>query len=163
MERNYRRESLRRRRPLQANLMILSALLLLPLSVQGAGDLTAQQPVELRVELGNKEDALRFFPDLIQLETGKLYRLILLNPSKQKHYFSSEGMSQAVFTRKVQINGKEGKPIAEVKGQIREIEVYPEGFAEWWFVPVKTGVFNDLKCTIPGHADEGMVGKIVIK
>lgn len=156
-------KSLTKRSALQSKLLILFALLLIPLSVHGAGDLTAQQPVELRVELGNKEDALRFFPDLIQLETGKLYRLILLNPSRHKHYFSSEGMSQAVFTRKVQINGKDGKPIAEVKGQIREIEVYPEGFAEWWFVPVKTGVFNDLKCTIPGHSDEGMVGKVVIK
>ena len=163
MESNYRRKCLRKPGPLHSSLMILLALSLFPLSVHGAGDLTAQQPVELRVELGNKEDALRFFPDLIQLETGKLYRLILLNPSRHKHYFSSEGMSQAVFTRKVQINGKDGKPIAEVKGQIREIEVYPEGFAEWWFVPVKTGVFDDLKCTIPGHADEGMVGKIIIK
>lgn len=152
-----------KQRSLRTYLTILFVLLLFPLPVRGAGDLTAQQPFELSVELGNKEDALRFFPELVQLETGKLYRLILLNPSKQKHYFSSEGMSQSVFTRKVQINGKDGKPIAEVKGQIREIEVYPEGVAEWWFVPVKTGVFNDLKCTIPGHADEGMVGKIVIK
>jgi uncharacterized cupredoxin-like copper-binding protein len=143
--------------------MILFALFLFPFPVRGVGDLTAQQPIELRVEMGSKENALRFFPELIQLETGKLYRLIFLNPSKQKHYFSSEGMSQAVFTRKVQINGTDGKPIAEVKGQIREIEVYPEGVVEWWFVPVKTGIFNDLKCTIPGHADEGMVGKIIIK
>jgi hypothetical protein len=29
-----------------------------------------------------------------------------------KHYFSSDGMSRAVYTRKVQINAKNGKPIA---------------------------------------------------
>jgi uncharacterized cupredoxin-like copper-binding protein len=72
-------------------------------------------------------------------------------------------MSRAVFTRKVQINGGNGKPIAEVKGSIREIEVYPKGTAEWWFVPVKAGNIEDLKCTIRGHAEAGMVGKIVIR
>ena len=45
----------------------------------------------------------------------------------------------------------------------RVIEVYPGGTAEWWFVPVKAGEINDLKCTIAGHAEKGMTGKIVIK
>jgi uncharacterized cupredoxin-like copper-binding protein len=72
-------------------------------------------------------------------------------------------LAGAVFTRKAQVNGKDGKPIAEVKGAVREIEVYPGGTAEWWFVPVKAGVFEDLRCTIPGHTEGGMTGKIVIK
>jgi hypothetical protein len=32
---------------------------------------------------------------------------------------SSEGLAGAVFTRKAQVNGKDGKPIAEVKGAVR--------------------------------------------
>ena len=128
-----------------------------------AGDLTALEPVEIKVQLGNEKDALQFFPETINLETGKLYRLILSNPSPQKHYFSSEALAQAVFTRKVQVNGADGKPIAEVKGQIREVEVYPTGITEWWLVPIKTGNFSDLKCTIPGHSQAGMVGNISIK
>jgi uncharacterized cupredoxin-like copper-binding protein len=144
--------------------LVLTSSLALPLaSAQAAGDLTQQEPVDIRVALGNEKDALRFFPETISLETGKLYRLTLSNPSPQKHYFSSEGMAQAVFTRKVQVNGVDGKALAEVKGQIREIEVYPGGTAEWWFVPVKAGMFNDLKCTIPGHTEMGMVGSITIK
>lgn len=144
--------------------LVLAFCLTLPLaSAQAAGDLTQQEPVELKVALGNEKNDLRFFPATISLETGKLYRLILSNPSTQKHYFSSEGMAQSVFTRKVQVNGVDGKAIAEVKGQIREIEVYPGGTAEWWFVPIKTGSFNDLKCTIPGHGEGGMVGSIHIK
>ncbi len=145
-------------------LFLAFMLMLLHLSwAQGEGDLTQQQPIDLRVLLGNQENALRFFPDTIQLETGKLYRLILFNPSPQKHYFSSDNLAQSVFTRKVQINGEDGKAIAEVKGHIREIEVYPKGTSEWWFIPVKTGEFGDLKCTIFPHAHEGMVGKIIIK
>lgn len=142
--------------------VIISAFISQADPVKAAGDLTAQQPVELRITLGNANDALRFFPGTIELETGKLYRLILENPSSQKHYFSSEGMSRAVFSRKVQVNGPDGKPIAEVKGVIREIEVYPGGNTEWWFVPVKTGEYNDLKCTIAGHAQGGMVGRVII-
>jgi len=41
-----------------------------------AGDLTAQTPVEIKVELGSKENALRFFPDKIELGNGKLYKLV---------------------------------------------------------------------------------------
>jgi len=128
-----------------------------------AGDLSQQTPIDVTVQLGDEKDGLRFVPDTIQLETGKLYRLILVNPSPQKHYFASAGLSEAVFSRKVQINGADGKPIAEVKGVIREIEVYPKGTAEWWFVPIKSGTFGDLKCTIPGHAERGMKGAVVVK
>jgi hypothetical protein len=58
--------------------------------------------------------------------------------------------------------------LAEFKGAIREIEVYPGHAAEWWFVPVATGRVTDLQCGIVGkdqksHADHGMVGEIVIE
>jgi uncharacterized cupredoxin-like copper-binding protein len=128
-----------------------------------AGDLTQQTPIDIKVQLGDEKNSKRFVPDKIELETGKLYRLILSNPSAEKHYFSSEGLSQAVFTRKVQVNGAAGKALAEVKGVIREIEVYPNAVTEWWLVPIKAGNYGDLKCTIPGHAEAGMVGYILIK
>ncbi|MBI5640450.1 MAG: biphenyl 2,3-dioxygenase [Nitrospirae bacterium] len=144
-------------------LLFLAVTLLTPCLASGAGDLTNQQPVDITVRLGDEKDSLKFIPDTLEFETGKLYRLVLVNPSPQKHYFSSEGLSRAVFTRKVQINGGEGKPLLEVKGIIHEIEVYPKGTAEWWFVPVKTGTFNDLKCTISGHQEKGMTGRITIR
>jgi len=128
-----------------------------------AGDLTQQTPTDIKVRLGDEKNARRFAPDSIELETGKLYRLILSNPSAEAHYFSSEGLAQAVFTRKVQVNGSDGKALAEVKGVVREIEVYPNATTEWWFVPIKAGQFGDLKCTIQGHVEAGMVGRITIK
>jgi uncharacterized cupredoxin-like copper-binding protein len=144
-------------------------LMFLPPALMGSptafckGDLTRQDPVELTVRLGDATNALRFEPDHITLETGKLYKLVLFNPSRVKHYFSSDGFSRAVFTRKVQINGSDGKPISEIKGRVREIEVYPGARAEWWFVPVKAGQFDDLKCTIRGHSEGGMVGTITVE
>ncbi len=63
-----------------------------------AGDLTQQTPTDIKVRLGDEKNSRRFVPDMIELETGKLYRLILSNASTEKHYLSSEGLSQAVFT-----------------------------------------------------------------
>lgn len=147
------------------NLAFIAVLIILAgiACASASGDMTAQSPIEVKVTLGDEKNALRFFPENLTFETGKLYKLVLYNASGMKHYFSSEGLSSSVFTRKAQVLGADGKAIAEVKGMIREIEVYPNGTAEWWFVPVKAGTFNDLKCTIKGHSDGGMVGSISIK
>lgn len=146
-------------------IILRAALLMLTTAgaAQAAGDLTRQEPVLVTVQLGDAKNALRFFPADVAFETGKLYRLRLENPSTDKHYFSSASLADAVFTRKVEVHSKDGKLLAEIKGVIREIEVLPGGAAEWWFVPVKTGRFNDLKCTIAGHAEAGMTGKIEIR
>ncbi|MFL6937094.1 MAG: hypothetical protein ACJ8EJ_20825, partial [Xanthobacteraceae bacterium] len=104
-------------------------------------------------------------------ETGKLYKLVLKNPSSDPHYFTSHRFTQLIYTRKVQVvQQRDGKTVtlAEFKGAIREIEVYPGEVAEWWFVPVATGRIDDLRCGIvdkggKSHADHGMVGEIVIE
>jgi uncharacterized cupredoxin-like copper-binding protein len=143
--------------------MFVAALSAWAVKAHAAGDLSRQTPVEVRVQLGDEKGTRRFVPEMIELETGKLYRLVLSNPSPEKHYFSSDALSQAVYTRKVQVNGPDGKAVAEIKGFVREIEVLPKASTEWWLVPVKAGRFGDLKCTEPGHAEAGMVGQIVIK
>ncbi|MEE9302225.1 MAG: hypothetical protein V3U84_00420 [Thiotrichaceae bacterium] len=76
---------------------------LLPILAFAEGDMTAQDPIEVTVSLGNENNKLRFYPSALEFETGKLYKLVIKNPSKQKHYFSAEGLSRSVFTRKVQI------------------------------------------------------------
>lgn len=135
----------------------------LTLPASAAGDMTKQAPIVVQVILGDTKNALKFFPNRFSFETGKLYKLVLYNPSTMKHYFSSAGLARSVFTRKAQVLGANGKTIAEIKGTIREIEVYPGGTAEWWFVPLQTAELTDLKCTIEGHTEAGMVGSISIK
>lgn len=132
-----------------------------------AGDLSKQTPIEVRVELGTPDGAHRFVPNEISFETGKLYKLVLTNPSKVKHYFTSPGLASRIFTRKIQVMNQNGTA-AEIKGSIREIEVYPNGEVEWWFVPVATGVADDLHCHIRDdsgvtHAEQGMTGVVIIK
>ena len=135
-----------------------------------AGDLSRQEPIVVTVELG-KPGQHGFVPDKLRFETGKLYKLVLKNPSNDPHYFTSHGFTQLIYTRKVQVvQERDGKltTLAEFKGAIREIEVYPGQTAEWWFVPVAAGRATDLRCGIVDkdgktHADHGMVGEIVIE
>jgi uncharacterized cupredoxin-like copper-binding protein len=135
-----------------------------------AGDLSRQTPIEVTVDLGSPGKH-EFAPKQLKFETGKLYKLILRNTSSDPHYFTSHAFSQMVFTRKAQVTQQQnGKTVtlAEFKGAIREIEVYPGQSAEWWLVPIAAGRASDLRCDIKGsdgktHADLGMTGEIVIE
>ena len=138
----------------------VAALLLVSPVVHAAGDLSRQEPIEVTIELG-KPGQHAFAPN----------KLVLRNPSNDPHYFTSHAFTQLIYTRKVQVvQDRDGKrtTLAEFKGAIREIEVYPGHIAEWWFVPVAAGRVTDLRCGIVGadgksHAEHGMVGEIVIE
>ncbi len=149
---------------------VVLCLVALGVDVRAAGNLAGQQPIEVTVDLGKPGQHV-FEPRQLKFETGKLYKLILRNQSDAPHYFTSHAFSQMIFTRKVQVTQmRDGKSVtlAEFKGAIREVEVYPGHSAEWWFVPVATGRVTDLRCGIVGtdgksHADHGMTGEIVIE
>jgi uncharacterized cupredoxin-like copper-binding protein len=142
-----------------------------PRAAGAAGDLTRQEPTGAVVELGRPNGRHAFEPSRLRFETGPLYRLVLRNVGRDLHYFTSDEFAARVFTRKVQVTqaGPDGRTVAlaEFKGTIREIEVYPGHAAEWWFVPVATGRITDLRCGIVAadgrtHAQHGMAGEIEI-
>ncbi|MBC7433330.1 MAG: biphenyl 2,3-dioxygenase [Rubritepida sp.] len=148
------------------------ALALAPEARAQSVDLSRQAPTDLVVELGDATGAHVFRPDLLRLRVGTLYRLILRNPSRAPHYFTSDGLANSVWTRKAQvvaeIPGAPPRVMAEIKGAIRELEVYPGFAAEWWFVPVQAGDFDDLRCGIRdpdgrSHTEHGMRGRIIIE
>ena len=149
----------------------IAVAVILPAAAIAGGDLSKQEPIAVRVDLGKDGvDQHQFYPDKLTFETGKLYKLVLHNPSNSKHYFTSLGLASKVWTRKVQVMddlGPGAKQIGEIKGAIREIEIYPGGTTEWWFVPVATGTITDLNCHINDkdgktHAEKGMKGVITI-
>ena len=132
-------------------------------------DLTRQTPIEKTVFLKGKIGLNHFYePSELIFYTGKLYKLIIKNVSDTKHYFGSELFAKSIFTRKIQLTKNTNK-VAEIKGIINEVEVWPNEALEWWFVPVKTGFFLDLKCNVKdnetqlNHSEMGMKGKIIIK
>ncbi len=150
---------------------IFIIVIISPKTLQSAnlGDLTKQKPIVMNIQLNGKIGKMHFFsPNVLTFKTGKLYKLKIINTSKSKHYFSSSKFSKSIFTRKIQIN-KNDEKIAEVKGNISEIEVFPNNTVEWWFVPIQTGEFDDLNCSVKDlqtykkHSEMGMVGKIIIE
>ena len=133
-----------------------------------SADLTRQKEIEKIILLKGEQGRMHFYePSELAFNTGKLYKLIIKNESDSKHYFTSTLFAQSVFTRKIQISIK-NKKIAEVKGIINSIEVWPNHQIEWWFVPIKTGVFKDLHCNVKdtkknlSHSKMGMTGTIII-
>jgi len=133
-----------------------------------SADLTRQKEIEKIILLKGEQGRMHFYePNELVFKTGKLYKLIIKNDSDSKHYFSSTSFARSIFTRKIQIS-IEDKKIAEVKGIINNIEVWPNHQLEWWFVPIKTGIFKDLHCNVKdtktnlSHSKMGMVGTIII-
>ena len=132
-------------------------------------DLTRQKEIEKIVLLKGEKGKIHFYdPNELVFKTGKLYKLIIKNESDSKHYFTSTLFAKSIFTRKVQVS-LNNKKVAEIKGFIDNIEVWPNHQLEWWFVPIKTGVFKDLYCNVKdtktnlSHANMGMTGTIIIK
>lgn len=117
--------------------------------------LAAPQATEVRVSLGNSGNELKFVPNNLQFVAGQRYKLLLDNPSPQKHYFTAKDFADASWTQKVEA----GK--VEIKGAIHELELKPGGEAEWVFVPMKPGKYS-LRCPIVGHTEAGMTGTITV-
>jgi uncharacterized cupredoxin-like copper-binding protein len=132
-------------------------------------NLSKQEPIEVVVQLGTAGGDLVITPRNLVFEKGKLYTVVLKNPSDVEHRLSVVSLASAVKTL-----AKPAVDRGEVKGglnlgfrgpsrgyPVREIEVAPSGIAEWSFIPVREASV-DIGCKIDGHAKAGMIAKINI-
>ena len=117
--------------------------------------LVKQTPIEFAVHLGTETGELKFVPNDITVQVGKRYKLILDNPSPQKHYFTAKDFADGIWTQKVDAGN------VEIKGAIHELELKSGAIADWVFIPLKPGAY-ELHCSIPGHAAAGMTGTITV-
>lgn len=115
----------------------------------------AAPPITVDISLGSPEGDLQFVPQHLEFQAGQRYQLVLKNPSPVKHYFTSKDFADALWTQKVEAGQ------VEIKGVIHELELKPGATATWVFVPLKPGTY-DLRCTIPGHGEAGMVGTLTV-
>lgn len=136
--------------------LVLAAILLSTGLVWAGGDLSRQTPVELKVLLGAKDSEYAIKPKTWNLETGRLYKVTLINEGKIKHEWVAPEFTLNIWTRKVDVGG------VEIKGVINEIELGPGTKAEWYFIPIRTGEFA-MGCEIEGHREAGMFGKVTVK
>ena len=92
----------------------------MPTAIASApGDFSRQPVTKITVSLGNEAGEIKFFPNLLELESGKRYKLVLKNPSLQKHYFTAKNFAEASWTQKVEAGN------VEIKGSIHELELKP--------------------------------------
>lgn len=98
-----------------------------------------------------------FSPSPVVLKEGVPTKLVLKNGGKEAHYFVAEQFFKAIATRKIQASDGEIKAPS-----FTAVEVYPGKTVEWFLVPARKGVFN-LLCTVKGHAEHGMKGKIEVR
>ena len=138
--------------------------------LHAAGDLSRQDPITVTVDLGSPGKHA-FLPDKLRFETGKLYKLVLRNSSNDPHYFTSHAFSAMVWTRKAQVTLPQGDKVvtlAEFKGPMREIEVYPR-LQRGMVVRAGRGrarhrsAMRHSSARRKDPAEQGMTGEIVIE
>lgn len=126
------------------------------------GDLSRADVQKVVMKMGMDDDGKMYFePNDLTFETGKAYDLVLENVDDVKHELAINEMRERIFTRKIEIEDADEELVAEIKGDINEIEVGPHQTVQWFFVPVQ----NDeepikISCEIPGHEEAGMFGYV---
>ena len=118
--------------------------------------------IEVRIETGTVNGDLVFVPDKLKFERGNYYKLVIHNPSKDEHYFSSDAFATHIFTRKVEVADASGKTIAEIHGDVHDMELKPGATVEWYFYPMTNGKHLRLYCHKDDHEMKGMTGEIEI-
>ena len=144
-------------------ILFATTALLFASGAQAAGDMSRADPQEIVIEMGTSGDKMYFKPDHLDLETGNAYKIVLKNVDEIKHEFAGHEFIEKLFTRKIEIADPSGGLVAEIKGNIREIEVGPKREVEWFIVPIQTGEDIPMECELPGHKEAGMVGTVTIK
>jgi len=113
------------------------------------------------------DDRLAIAPNELNLVTGKLYRLVIKNPSSTTHHFwAPELGGYASWTDRVSVDkGKVGLRTVGTAGKqysTWDIKILPGGTAVWSFVPEVAGLYK-LGCSRPAHEAAGMTGEINVK
>ena len=127
------------------------------------GDLSRANVITVPIELGSADGGMYVRPNTFEFVTGQAYKLSLVNVDVIKHELALNEMGERIFTRKVQIDDADGNLVAEIKGQIREIEVGPGKTVDWYIVPIQTLDESQITCELEGHMEAGMWATVTIK
>lgn len=106
-----------------------------------------------------EEPAYGFDPTDVSLTKGIGYKLTLDNTAAangSKHYYTAPEFYRTVVLRKAQDTQAEIKAL-----YFSAIELLVGRKTDLYIVPTVAGTF-DTECTIPGHADAGMRGTVVV-
>jgi uncharacterized cupredoxin-like copper-binding protein len=138
---------MRPRFALVASLAVLSCLT----PASGVGGAPPQGPRTVEIEMTE----FKFRPAVIQLDAGRLVRLVFLNRGQIAHQFES------TFLREVPLTIVNDTLRIEARG-LDLIRLEPGTSARVEFLPRRRGRFA-FACTIEGHREAGMRGTIEVR
>ena len=122
--------------------------------IKSEGDL-ALRSKKIELQLGSEVSDYEMSKKVINLETGKAYRLEISSLGFKEYEFEAEEFFKNIWIRKIEIDG-----IEIVTSTLLEIEFEREGEIEINFVPIRTGIFP---FEIEGLQSKRMVGEFIIK
>jgi len=144
-------------------LIVLTAFLFnVSQSVLAAEPTSVPEAFEVKVSVGSADGQYRFTPSELTFERGKYYKLVIHNPGKEDHYFTSDAFATHIFTRKVEVLDSAGNTVAEVHGDVNDLELKAGSTVAWYFYPMTKGDKLPLYCHKEGHQAAGMTGSISI-
>ena len=127
----------------------------------------SEKTTVVQISLGTDLDELVITPEKLRLVTGRLYKLVIQNPSFTTHYFwAPEFGGYATWTDRVRFDKGDVKlrntgAEEEEEYSTWEIKIEPGGTAIWEFVPVIAGRYK-FGCSLPEHAHAGMEGEFEV-
>jgi uncharacterized cupredoxin-like copper-binding protein len=107
--------------------------------------LDKQEPIQVVLQFGTETKNFALTPETLRLEKGKLYKLVIVNPSKTAHVVSAHEFGVAIDS----ISLMRGVALKQGEQQA------------WYFVADQAGTY-DIMCAYKAHADAGMMGKIIV-
>ncbi len=112
--------------------------------------------VSRTIEIGSGDD-MRFRPSTIRVKRGETVRLVVKNSGKLDHELVLGSMKElkehaALMRKHPGMEHDEPNQAAVRPGETREIV--------WQFTRAGT---VDFACTVPGHLEAGMAGKVIVE
>ena len=115
-----------------------------PVATQYAA-LTGQEPIRVVLQFGTETKNFAMTPKALRLEKGKLYKLVIVNPSNTAHFVLAPEFGAAIDS----ISLTQGVALRQGDQQV------------WYFAADQAGTY-DIMCGHEAHAKAGMVGKIIV-
>jgi uncharacterized cupredoxin-like copper-binding protein len=108
---------------------------------------------DVLIQFGTEGNELTVSPPALTLQFGELYRIVVINPSANKHVVAApELAAMGLTTSLVKGLAKVDNPAANITAGI---SVGPGQEIEWTFMPLEKGTYK-LGCDSPVHAAAGM-------
>jgi len=134
--------------------ILLATLALSGITLVASAGFAAEKPAPVHLTI--KASEMKYAPAVLHLKAGVLVHLTLINDGKVLHDFNLQGIQSEMNSHAL---GHAGHNHGTTKGD-SHIAVQPGESAGFHFTP-RAGEFIFF-CSVPGHRETGMVGRLLV-